>query len=202
MIAIITGDIINSRSENPQRWMNKLKEMLNTIGNEPKDWEIYRGDSFQIRVTPDQALNVAIRIKATIRQFKELDVRMAIGIGEIDYEGTKITESNGSAFIHSGDCFESLKKETLAISSPNEQFDKTINTMLSLASLTMDGWTPAASEIIHASLEHPTKKQIDLAKILNKPQSNISIGLKRGGFDEIQRLMDYYQKEISSICWY
>lgn len=200
MVAIITGDIVNSRAVDPKKWMIKLKETLKTVGNEPKDWEIYRGDSFQLRVSPEQALNVAIRIKSTVRQFKELDVRMAIGIGEIDYEGVKITESNGTAFVRSGDGFESLKKETLVFSSPNTQFDKTINTMLSLASLTMDGWTPSASEIIQASLENPNSKQTELAKMLNKPQSNISIGLKRGGFDEIQRLMEYYQKEISTIC--
>jgi len=201
MVAIITGDIINSRAVDPNKWMNKLKKVLESIGNEPKDWEIYRGDSFQLRVNPDRALDAAVRLKSVIKQFKELDVRMAIGIGEVDYEGAKITESNGSAFVRSGECFEALKKETLAISSPNAQFDKTINTMLSLASLTMDSWTPASSEIIRLSLENPTKKQIDLAKMMEKPkpQSNISIGLKRGGFDEIQRLLNYYKDEIPKI---
>jgi hypothetical protein len=199
MVAIITGDIINSRAVDPNKWMSKLKDVLKSIGNEPKDWEIYRGDSFQLRVNPERALYVAIRLKSVIKQFKALDVRMAIGIGEVDYEGAKITESNGSAFIRSGECFEALKKDTLAISSPNAQFDKTINTMLSLASLTMDNWTPASSEIISLSLENPIKKQIDLAKMMDKPQSNISIGLKRGGFDEIQRLMNYYKDEISKI---
>lgn len=199
MVAIITGDIINSRAVDPNKWMSKLKDVLKSIGNEPKEWEIYRGDSFQLRVNPERALYVAIHLKSVIKQFKALNVRMAIGMGEVDYEGAKITESNGSAFLRSGECFEALKKDTLAISSPNAQFDKTINTMLSLASLTMDNWTPASSEIISLSLENPTKKQIDLAKMMDKPQSNISIGLKRGGFDEIQRLMHYYKDEISKI---
>jgi hypothetical protein len=50
----VTGDIIN-----PERylllWMKDLKSVLNAYGNEPKDWEIYRGDSFQLVVDPADA---------------------------------------------------------------------------------------------------------------------------------------------------
>ena len=127
MIAIITGDIINSRSEDVNLWLPKLKEELNKIGKEPKYWEIYRGDSFQLQTTPMKALLIALNLKATIKQFKTLDVRMAIGIGTISYQVEKITESNGEAFINSGECFENLKKQTLAIKSPWPAFDETIN---------------------------------------------------------------------------
>lgn len=199
MIAIITGDIINSRKEDPKKWMEKLKAVLNSIGKEPKDWEIYRGDSFQVRIQPEESLRLALRLKSAIKQYKDLDLRMAIGIGEVDYDSEKITESNGMAFVRSGECFEALKKETLAVRSSNKHFDKTINIMLSLASLTMDSWTPSSSEIISLSLQYPDKKQTDLAKLLNKPQSNISIGLKRGGYDEIQKLLNYYKEEISKL---
>lgn len=199
IVAIITGDIVNSRSVDPIRWLVDLKSILATQGNEPGDWEIYRGDSFQLRVMPENALYVALLLKSTIKQYKKMDIRMGIGIGEMEYEGEKITESNGSAFIRSGECFEALKKETIAVSSPWKPFDRTINTMLALASLTMDNWSPASSEIIQLSLKKPDMKQVDLSKVLKKPQSNISIGLKRGGFDEIQKLLSYYKEEIPKI---
>src|SRR5680860_726664 len=115
MIAIITGDIINSRNVDAQKWMPELKTVLNKYGSEPKTWEIYRGDSFQIETLPIDALKAAILIKSTIKQFKALDVRLAIGIGEKTYESEKITESNGSAFVYSGEAFEKLKKQTLSI---------------------------------------------------------------------------------------
>jgi hypothetical protein len=47
-------------------------------------------------------LVIVLLLKATIKQHKALDVRMAIGIGTIDYTSNKVTESNGSAFINSG----------------------------------------------------------------------------------------------------
>lgn len=200
MEAIITGDIINSRAVEPQDWMVKLKEVLNTHGNEPGDWEIYRGDSFQLKTDPENALTVAILIKSAIKQFKELDVRMSIGIGEIEYQSAKITESNGPAFLRSGECFETLKKDTLAIRSGNQAFDRNINLMLLLATMTMDNWSPVSSEIMNAILLEPDKNQNELAELLNKKsQSTISEGLKRSGFDEIQKLLNYYKEEINKL---
>jgi hypothetical protein len=199
MKAIITGDIVNSRSVDAKKWLLKLKKVLRLFGNEPKDWEIYRGDSFQLKIESENALLAAILLKSQIKQFKELDIRMSIGIGEVDYEASKITESNGSAFLRSGECFETLKKELLAVSSPSKAFDKTMNVMLSLAGLSMDNWTPLSSEIIQLSLENPKMTQLEMAKLLDKSQSNISIALKRGGFDEIQKLLTYYKEEVINI---
>ncbi len=201
MVAIITGDIIKSRNIEAKQWMPELKKVLNRYGNEPKTWEIYRGDSFQIEVKPEEALHAAILIKAAIKQFKPLDVRLAIGIGEKTYHSEKITESNGTAFIYSGESFESLKKQTLAIKTEWKDFNKTINLMFDLASLTMDNWTPTSSLIIKTALEtKPESNQQELAAVLNKKQSNISTGLKRGGFYEIQKLLNYYQHEIKNKC--
>jgi len=201
MVAIITGDIINSRHIEAKQWLPELKKVLNSCGEEPKTWEIYRGDSFQIETKPQDALRVAMLIKSAIKQFKSLDVRVAIGIGEKTYQSDKITESNGSAFIYSGDSFEKLKKQTLVIKTAWHDFDKTLNLMCDLASLTMDTWSPTSAIIVKTALESdPNTNQEELAALLNKKQSNISTGLKRSGFYEIQKLLNYYQNEIKNRC--
>lgn len=199
MIAIITGDIINSRQSEPEQWLNSLKTCLLYFGETPKTWEIFRGDSFQLEVKPEDALFASFLIKSTIKQYKNIDVRLAIGLGEKNYDSDKITESNGSAFINSGECFESLKKNTLAIKSRFKNFDITLNLMLELAQLTMNNWTSISSLIIKTSLENPNMKQNELAELLKKSQSNISEGLKRGGFDEILKLLDYYKNQIQQL---
>jgi hypothetical protein len=48
--AILSGDIVNSRSVDASEWVKTLKKTLNTFGKSPKTWEIYRGDSFQLEV--------------------------------------------------------------------------------------------------------------------------------------------------------
>ncbi len=194
MIGIITGDVIQSSQSTPTQWMPALKEALTKIsGTSPKKWEIYRGDSFQLEVPAEKALESAMYIKAGIKQFRELDVRMAIGIGEKTYDSDKITESNGSAFVHSGKCFEYLKKKTLAIKSAYPKLDQTMNLMIQLAMLTADRWAVVTAEIVQHALLHPDFNQTQLAESMHKTQSAISEGLKRAGFEEITKMIEYYE---------
>ncbi len=199
MTAILTGDIINSKDHKASKWLPLLKQALSRYGTEPLVWEIYRGDSFQLETTPEQALEAAIYIKAHLKQIRHLDIRVAIGLGEKDHAAEKITESNGTAFVRSGECFDGLKKQTLALNSDNEAFDATINLMLQLATLTMDNWLPAAAKIVCAVLEHPGANQKEIATLLDKSQSTISEALIRAGFDEVQKMIHFYRTQLAQI---
>jgi hypothetical protein len=199
MIAVITGDIISSRSGEVSQWLSSLKDVLQQYGSSPLQWEIYRGDSFQLALLPEEALLAAIHIKAAIKQTNLQDVRMAIGLGEVSHKAEKITESNGTAYVRSGECFESLKKQTIALKSGNAEHDKTLNLMLSLALLTANSWSKTVSEVITTAIEHPDKNQKEIAEVLHKSQSSISEALSRGGYDEIMNLNRYYKKQIAKL---
>lgn len=199
MTSIITGDIINSKGSNPKIWLDALKAILNSYGNEPEQWEIFRGDSFQLEVKPEEALEAAILIKATIKQFKKIDIRLAIGLGEKSYSSKKITEANGTAFVNSGECFEDLKKTTLAIKSSFKSFDTKMNIMFELILLTINNWTTTSAKLIKTALENPELNQAQLATLFGTTQGNISKGLKRGGFDEVLKLLQYYKTQIQTL---
>ena len=191
--AILTGDIIDSRQDKEQAWLATLKEILGTFGKMPKTWEIYRGDSFQAEVKPAEALEKALMIKTYLKQQKDIDVRIGIGIGEKTYDAAKITESNGTAFIHSGESFEGLKKQTIAVKTPWPEFDETTNVMLSLALLNIDNWKPATATIMKTVMENKDQNQQAIAEILQITQSSISEGLKRGGYEEILSMLNLYK---------
>ncbi|MCF8238612.1 MAG: SatD family protein [Saprospiraceae bacterium] len=199
MVAVITGDIIHSQKGDLSQWMEALKSALDQNDPEQGRWEIYRGDSFQLVVQPCLALISALSIKAGIRQTGIQDVRMAIGIGPIEYPAAKISESHGKAFVRSGECFDQLKKETLAIRSGQDEFDNPINLMLSLASLTTDHWSPVVALVIQTALRHPDLNQQALARTLQKSQSSISEALKRGGYDPLMNLNAYFQAQLKCI---
>ncbi|MFT4094323.1 MAG: SatD family protein [Niabella sp.] len=152
MIAVITGDIVNSRTERSVKWQPQLKRILNKYGKEPKSWEIYRGDSFQLRIAPAKAFLAAIHIKSAIKQISGLDVRMAIGIGNIETNASKVTEATGDAFIRSGESFDDLKRQMLVLASGNSDLDETLNLMISLALLTMNNWSETVAAIIITSV--------------------------------------------------
>ena len=111
MISIITGDIVNSRKKKSIIWIDNFKKLLHTFGKSPLDWEIFRGDEFQIEIkNAEEVLVTALQIKAYFKSLN-LDVRMSIGFGDKTYKSRKISESNGTAFARSGEVFETLKKQ-------------------------------------------------------------------------------------------
>lgn len=201
MTSIIIGDIINSRKLPVKKWLLPLKLFLNNQGKSPKDWEIFRGDQFQLEVkNPEEALLIAIQIKALLKNIK-LDARMSIGIGEKTHNAKKISESNGSAFVNSGDLFENLKKEknTLAIKSGNAIFDYEINLALRLALVTMDSWLPQSSEFVSVAIKNQSLSQEQIGTILNINQAAVSRRKSRSQFDLIMELDAYYRAKIKKL---
>lgn len=200
MIAIITGDIINSEKHPSSQWIDLLKNYFNQFGASPMNWEIYRGDEFQLKVTERNALFTAIRIKAMLKTIKGLDVRMGIGIGLETYIGTGVTESNGPAYQRSGRNFETLKesKINLSIATGETENDRTLNLMLRLALDFMDDWSVVSAEIVTLSLDYPHYSQKEIAQQLGIKQSAVSQRLKRARLDLVLDVLSYYKELITS----
>ncbi len=201
MIAIITGDIVNSRKLSSKIWMDGFKQILNTFGKNPIEWEIYRGDEFQLEVkNPEEALIMALQIKSYFKSIK-LDVRMSIGFGDKTYKAKKISESNGTAFSRSGEVFETLKKQkiNLAINSGNEAFDAEINLMLRLSLIFMDNWLAQSAEFVLTAIQNPSLSQQEIGVKLGLNQAAVSRRRKRAQFDLMMELEKYFGNKIKTI---
>jgi len=201
MIAIITGDIIGSEGYKASQWIGVLKKQLSKWGNSPTDWEIYRGDEFQLKIASKKALWAAIQLKALVRSIKGLDVRMAIGVGSEDFKGVSVSESNGTAYQRSGRTFEKLKddKRNMVIATGNKKEDQTLNLILKLASDFMDEWTSVSAEIVAIALDYPNLSQQEIAQQLNIQQSAVSQRQKRARLDLVFELLDYYLQTVKRM---
>ncbi|HMI08049.1 MAG TPA: sigma factor-like helix-turn-helix DNA-binding protein [Flavobacterium sp.] len=201
MISIITGDIVNSRKLDSTIWIDGLKKILDSKGKNPGGWEIYRGDQFQLEIkNPEAALLAALQIKAYLKTLK-LDARMSIGFGDKTYTADKISESNGSAFIHSGEVFETLKKQkvTLAVNSGNTVFDREMNLMLRLGLTFMDNWLPQSAEFILVAIANQSLSQEEIGNRLGINQAAVSRRQKRARFDLMMELCGYFTEKIKTL---
>lgn len=201
MISIITGDIINSRKLPSTIWIDGLKELLNTKGKNPSEWEIYRGDEFQIEIiNPEEALLTALQIKAYLKTLK-LDARMSIGFGDKTYSAATISESNGTAFVRSGELFETLKKQktTLAINSGNSDLDTEMNLMLRLGLTFMDNWLVQSAEFVLVSIENKSLSQEEIGVRLGINQAAVSRRRKRAQYDLVLELDNHFRKKIKNL---
>lgn len=196
MIAIISGDIIKSRSVDPKVWVPGLE---NAIALYTEKFDIFRGDSFQAELTLENVLTATFYIKAAMRAFN-LDVRIGVGIGTKDYHAPRIKNSFGSALIHSGEAFEDLKKETILFKSAYPKLDELCNVMLPLAAELTTRWTTNMAETVKVAFRHENASQAELAKMLDKKyQSQVSTELQKAGYAKIKRALDYCTKEILAL---
>ena len=201
MITIITGDIVNSRKLPSTKWIGGLKLILNTLGKNPTDWEIYRGDEFQLEIkNPEEALKVALQIKSYFRTL-HLDARMSIGFGEKTFKTKKISESNGTAFARSGEVLESLKKQkiNLAVNSGNSDFDADINLKLRLCLTFMDNWLVQSAEFVQVAIENPTLSQEEIGAKLGINQAAVSRRRKRAQFDLMMETEKYFREKVKNL---
>ncbi len=201
MIAIITGDIINSQKSESELWLPQLKNLLGSWSSMPENWEIYRGDEFQLKCSVDEVFSKSMLIKSLIKSFENLDVRLAIGIGNEVFLSEKITESNGSAYVNSGRLLTEIKAQgkTLVIQTENDKVNRDLNILLKWASIDFDNWSTATAEIIHQLLRNSDFTQVDLAKTLSISQSSVSQRLKRANFDLIQETDQFFRKKITEL---
>jgi hypothetical protein len=200
MICIITGDIVGSRKIKDS-WLLSLKTALKIVSDQNSKWEIYRGDSFQVEVEPENAIRAAAYLKASIRVNKPADVRMGIGIGDIKNKRKKLSESSGDAFVNSGAAFDSLKqaKVNLAIKTDSADFDEEINVLIKLSLISMDSWGVVAAEMVKLALENNNLLQSELAAISGRTQSSVSEALKRAHYAEIIEMDRLYRKKLNQM---
>lgn len=200
MICIITGDIVGSRKIKDS-WLLSLKTALKIVSDQNSKWEIYRGDSFQVEVEPENAIRAAAYLKACIRVNKPADVRMGIGIGDIKNKRKKLSESSGDAFVNSGAAFDSLKqaKVNLAIKTDSADFDEEINILIKLSLISMDSWGIVAAEMVKLALENNNLLQSELAAISGRTQSSVSEALKRAHYTEIMEMDRLYRKKLNQM---
>lgn len=188
-----------------------LKNLLSQWGEYPAHWEVVWGDFFQLEVEkPEEALRRALWIKALIKgvtpetvskKSSNIDVRMAIGIGEKTFAAKRISESNGSAFVKAGEKFAMLKKErvSLAVKSPWTNFDEEVNLYLRLAGLFMDKWSVSSAELIQTILHEPAITQEEIGHRLRIKQNSVSGRWSRSNADEILKIERVFRIKLKEL---
>ncbi len=188
MIAIITGDIVKSRTGDPNVWLPELQTALSVYTDK---FDIFRGDSFQAEISVDKVLEATFYIKASLIAI-QLDARIGIGLGQKDNQAAHLKHTFGSALVYSGEAFDELKKETVFLRTANPDIDELCNTILPLITEISNRWTPNIAATVKSALVNEEINQVDLAKLLGKKyQSQVSTELQKAGFSKMQRALNY-----------
>lgn len=195
--AVITADIVNSTTVSADK-MKKLKERLTALFADFRH-EFYRGDSFQVYLRdPAEALSLVLKTRAEARKLSSLlDIRAAIGIGDVNPAVKKINTATDEAFVISGRAFDRLGKkiDKLAIESSDAELNNALSIVANFADYIFQDITKKQAEVLVELLKGTT--QLEVTRKLKKSKSTISQHVQSLGWYALERLINGYKNIVS-----
>lgn len=180
--------------------LQSLPELLSTFTK--IDLEIFRGDSFQIRVwEPIDSLKVALAIRAHIRSFKfaehnrQWDARMAIGVGTVEFENGTLATSDGEAYRASGRGLDAIGKRRLTIETRWEEVNKELRVSTAFADDIISGWTQSQSRVIFQNLT-TNLTHAEIGSIFGITRQMVDKALRAGKEDLMKLYINRFEELI------
>jgi hypothetical protein len=211
--AVLTGDVIAStslarRAVLPDLLGEAFAAIERIEGALVRPFEIYRGDSFQGIVRPENALLAATILRSRLRSVPtrsdvardRIDARIAIGIGAIEHALDRVVESDGEAFRSSGRALDEMTRSKEGRRLRVESASAGIGSAPDLAAQLLDAivarWTRPAAEVAYAVLSEPGIKQRQIAERLQVSQPAVSQRLKAARFQEVEKILTLYEHAV------
>ena len=202
--SVITGDIVNS-TKLPGALEKSLVKAIHEIF-QPYPFEFYRGDSFQayIREGAKSLQKVllcrTVAIGLTPDDSEPIsDVRISIGIGEIEGSVAVLGSAKGEAFLLSGRSFDELEKTEarLIITSGNNLANTGLQVIADYINAIFKMMTGKQAEVIFELLKGQTQQEV--AKLLKRSKSTIHQHVISGRWNEVEKLLKQYENIINQL---
>lgn len=200
MKAVIKGIILNTEETDSESWIKNLSNLFKTVGKENKDWTFSHQNQFLLIIDAIQAFEFGLLIKSSLLSTKGLDVKIAIGIGELDDTNDQILDYTGEALKNCTSQFNELKKSNFAMKTSNEKINQQVKTVVDLVMFITNHWTDKMAEYYKIAFINQQLNQKELAKLLHlKSQSTISSILKRAAYEEILQAIVFIRIRIEKL---
>lgn len=197
--AVLTGDIVNSTQLNSDQEKSLLATLESILS--PFSFEFYRGDSFQVYMKEgEKALETALLCRtAAIALMPEetniiSDVRISIGLGDVEEPVKTLASAKGEAFLLSGRSLDEMGKTEgrLVIAMGNKLGAIALGVIADYINSIYRQMTVKQAEVIFELLKGDTQQQV--ADKLHKSKSTISQHVTAGRWDEIENILKNFKK--------
>lgn len=200
--AAITGDVVASSRLNilrRRKLQDKIKQFIETNVARLPDLQMqqYRGDSLQAVLTTNRmaALALALRLQSTLAT-DNIKIRLAVALGDINFQGKEVIVSDGTAFQLSGPLVDELKKrnELIAVTSTNKAFSEEWLVHSASLNFLIERLSPAQAEALYLQLQN--LKQEDIAKKLRISQPSVHQRLQAAGAQVILSIVQRFEATV------
>lgn len=209
---VLTGDIVASSRVNRARGDRVLEEILaaNTKikthfpSSIHADIDVFRGDSWQLVARdPLSALRIAILFRALLRASADMDSRVVIGFGKVDYLPERdVSTGTGEAYTLSGMGLRDLLKPVrMKLQFPPNlvsELTVSLDFISGLIDLQIQRWTQKQAEAVGGALVGLTQQQIANSWVKEPvSQQAISQHLDSAGWYQIKGSLQFVEAVLA-----
>ena len=207
MVSILTGDIVNSSKLTKEQLTSVLKKLEQFLEMQSKlhsnmEFEFFRGDSVQIKLNdPQSSLMLATQIRIFVLSL-ESDIRISIGLGNINEPGERLNTSTGQAFVFSGHSLDNMKiKSRFVFKSASKTLDSDIAVATESITAIINNWTLNRTKTVLYMMLGTSRE--DVCKKFNIKNVTLSKTLSSANYSTLKMILEWAENKINSylsIC--
>lgn len=206
MIAVLTGDLVNSTKMSNDTYKNVIKSLQNLIVDTNKQFkatgEIYRGDAFQIQYpTPIHALKSTLLIKLALHlssfSTKPIQCTLSLAYGHYEVYSDKPNTSSGPVFIQSGRELEKTQRGELSVNFEKDESEMKLLTQF--LNHLLNRLTKTQAQLLYTYVENDFAEHRKLAELTGTTRQNISNRLGNIGASLVKNYMKVINTKINEV---
>lgn len=206
MIAVLTGDIVNSTKMSDETYSDVIKHLKIFLNEANEKYgaigEIYRGDEFQIQYpSPIHALKSTLLIKLALHlsKFSEKPIQctLSLAYGSHNIYDEKPNTSSGPVFIKSGRGLEKTQRGELSLQFEHETDEDEVKLLTQFLNHLLNRLTKTQAELLYQYIESSFAEHKKIADITGTTRQNISNRLGNIGAYLVRDYMTVINKKIT-----
>ena len=202
MVSILTGDIVNSSKLTKEQLTTVLKKLEQFLEVQSKlhpnmEFEFFRGDSVQIKLNdPQSSLTLAAQIRIFVLSL-ESDIRISIGLGNINEPGDRLNTSTGQAFVFSGHSLDNMKtKSRFVFKSASTTLDSDIAVATESITAIINSWTLNRTKTVLYMILGTSREEV--CKKFNIKNVTLSKTLSSANYSTLKMILEWAENKINS----
>lgn len=197
--AIFTGDIVKSTAMTRAELdavFTRLEEAADAVAtwqDQPTRMTRFRGDGWQMAVTPQFTFRAALVLRAAVRRCgKTADTRFGIGLGDAHFAGDDLSRADGAALVRSGHALDTMPRAR-RMNAPDTPV--ALRVALPLADRIVRGWTMRQADVAYYMLAPEPPVQAILAQQFDLTQQSVQGHVDAAGIDELREVCDVLEEQ-------
>ncbi|MBA6392212.1 hypothetical protein H4J38_15690 [Colwellia sp. BRX10-3] len=208
MIAVLTGDIVNSTKMTNETYSEVIKSIKGFLREVNEKYqatgEVYRGDEFQIQYpNAVYALKSTLLIKLALHlskfSAKPIQCTLSLAYGAYEIYDKKPNTSSGPVFIESGRGLEKAQRGELLVSFEQQANNSDMKLLNQFLNHLLNRLTKTQAELLYQYIESDFAEHKKIADLTGTTRQNISNRLGNIGAFLVRDYMAMINKTVSQL---